>query len=178
MSFILRGQASRARVSGPPPRGEGRSKKTSPHVHQHFGGWETASGFVLLKKPQRCHGFGSGQVWKSRTCGLLSRRCKRHRLCPVEHKPVCDASATSKDFLQRNLQWVVFQFFMVLVLQLLEFAGFLMDDLPRSLQKPATRFLTALRAHPNPTPNQALELTEGICHSQALLSIPTPALGR
>lgn len=67
--------------------------------------------------------------------------------------PVCDASATSKDFLQRNLQCVIFQVFMVLVLQLLQFAGFLMDDLPRSFQKPATRFLMALRAHPNPTPN-------------------------
>jgi len=79
------------------PRGEERSEqKTSPRVPLRFQGWGTVSGCVLLRKPQRCHRchclwLRAGLEMQDQLCGLLFRRCKRHRHFPAEHRSVCDA---------------------------------------------------------------------------------------
>lgn len=56
----------RKNITLPPQRQERNQLKTNPHVHLCSWGWGTASGWVLLREPQRCPSCGSWQGLKSR----------------------------------------------------------------------------------------------------------------
>lgn len=132
-----------AKISHFLPKSRRGASRGAAHTPPCALGVGAPSGCALLMKPQRWPSLAHSRLGNpGQLCGLLCRRGRRHQHCQQSTRvSVMLSSEASKDLLCRNLHWVFLHIFMVLILQLLQFAGFLMDSLPRNLQKPEQQLL-------------------------------------